>query len=129
MQEQIVLLCEGEPEALLQPVEDGITGGRCHYQTRLVIMQAGLKVSIKPTGFVFELDRFFKQSRKEALLGIGTVDLKNAHIFGECFDFKHRYFLRLSLLYRGNTVMIQRTEMTQRIAAGSIDCLIRDFTS
>ena len=29
----------------------------------------------------------------------------------------------------GNTVMIQKTEITHRMAAGRRDCLISDFTS
>ena len=89
-----MFLGEGEPEALLQPVEDGFARGRRNHQAGLVVVQARFQVSIKLAVSAFELDSFFKQSRKEALLGIGTVDLENAHIFGECFDFKHRKFLR-----------------------------------
>ena len=73
--------------------------------------------------------RSAEETGEERLPGIGPVDVENAHIGGECFDFKHRFALRSDENYMGKTVMIQNTEMTQRMAAGSRDCLIRDFTS
>ena len=89
MQEQVVVLGQGEQAALLQPGEDGCGSGRCHHQTGLVIVEARLQVGIEAPRTAVQLDRFFKQPGKEALLRVGAVDFKNAHVFGKTLHFKH----------------------------------------
>ena len=141
VEEDLVLLSKPYPKAVFQEIQNRHILRWSYYQARLIAAQPRHDIGVEAPLLTRNFHFFLKQPRDQTTLGIGMVHLQSAHISGKLLDFQHKAYL-LSMLHprlewggeaysqnMGNTVIIQPAETTQRMVAGMMDCLMRDFKS
>ena len=94
VQKQLMRRGKVQPEALLQEGLGLHAGGGDQDQTGAVVEKTRFDVGIEGALALLGLRGLQEETVEERLAGIGPVDVENAHICRECFDFKHRCFLR-----------------------------------